>query len=90
MKYSGNTRCWGHFKLVIFNDFHRNYIENNDALINIWFIQDDFDKPYKPDAIVSIDYQSLKEDAKEDVEIIGTGYDGFCSIVGDASCGCCK
>lgn len=88
IKYTNNSRYFGHFKLVIFNDYDRNYIENDDAIINVWFIEEPTTSPLP--AIVSVQSQSLKEDKDEDISILmdsnvnNTSY----SIIGDASCNC--
>ena len=78
--------------MIIFNDFYRNNVQNDDAVITTWFMEDVNEQALKPHAIICIDCQSLKQDAKEDVQIMSKSYanEGPCSIIGDASCGCCK
>lgn len=75
--------------MVIFNDYDRNYIQNDDAIINVWFIEEGTSSPLP--AIVCVQSQSLKEDTNEDIETItsGSNSNGCYPIIGDASCGCC-
>lgn len=84
IKDSNNSRVAGHFKLVILNDYNRNYIKNDDGIINVWFCEKIKTAP--PHVIISIKYQSLKENEKQkDFEIILSNTPGNI-IIGDASC----
>lgn len=86
MKHNHTSKSFGDFKLIIFNDYSRQYIENEDAIINVRFNEEYIIPPHE---IVSIQAQSIKSN-NHDIEVINinNNQDRYCSIIGDVNCGC--